>query len=409
MKNTLAVTFAIVALTPLTITGTPSYANTAEDSPEAVQCASPESGEGVLQWSGSPSKEVEAAALRAASLVEANPKDLTAAEYCVTYSGVRVLAPAISGATAHLKTLKAEFPNVTFVAEEAPQSLAALQAAAGSAAALLPSSGNFSVAPNPRKGEIVITGEESKRPRGLGKQIGPVRIAWNNRQVHAAKSSTRYADSAPFYAGAHIVSEGSMCSTGPRIRINGTYMMLTAGHCPGGTHYTGGGLPVGNRFTTSYPGNADIYGDWKLLSGKSYSDRVWNGGLYDSTSHPGAGINFTPLPYGHRVCTSGRTTGQLCRFWVKETNTVEKIGGVTVNHQTTLIVDDQSTSNPEDCTGFQGGDSGGPAYYNNGSGSMIYAGLVQGTTWQWYLTQKRCQYHITQLNGVRAWNSTAAW
>jgi len=120
-------------------------------------------------------------------------------------------------------------------------------------------------------------------------------------------------------------------------------------------------------------------------------------------------MNFTPLPRGHKVCTSGRTTGQLCRFWVRDTSTVQKIEGVTVGHQTTFIVNDQSTWNPEDCTGFQGGDSGGAVYYSNGSGGMIYVGIVQGTTWYWFGTQKRCQYHYTQLDGVREWNKTAQW
>lgn len=200
-----------------------------------------------------------------------------------------------------------------------------------------------------------------------------------------------------------------MCSLGVRVKISGVQMALTAGHCPGGSHYTGGGVPAGNLYTTAYPGNAYLYGDWKLLSGVSYSGNVFNGGLYSSSKLPGVGINFTPLPDGHKVCTSGRTTAQLCNFWVDDTSQSVTINGVTSGRQTRIIVDDQSTWNPQDCTGFDQGDSGGPVYYNNGSGGMMYVGLVKGVTWWWFGTQKRCSYYFTQLDGVRAWNSGVTW
>ncbi|WCC79304.1 DUF2938 family protein [Cutibacterium equinum] len=48
-------------------------------------------------------------------------------------------------------------------------------------------------------------------------------------------------------------------------------------------------------------------------------------------------------------------------------------------------------------------------YYNNGSGKMVYAGLVRGYSWWKPGTQKRCTHYATQLSGVRAWKSSVGW
>lgn len=59
-------------------------------------------------------------------------------------------------------------------------------------------------------------------------------------------------------------------------------MALTAGHCTNSTHYNNGNY-VGSTFTTAYPGNTDIYGDWKLIDGRDYAHALYSQGVSSNT------------------------------------------------------------------------------------------------------------------------------
>ena len=113
-----------------------------------------------------------------------------------------------------------------------------------------------------------------------------------------------------------------------------------------------------------------------------------------------------------RVATSyvllGGTTGQICGFVVQSTFARVKIGNVSTGHITKLAKK-EGRINTHGCNGFRGGDSGGPAYYNNGSGKMIYTGIVTGHSRAKRGTQYRCTYYVTQLSGVRAWKGSVKW
>lgn len=88
---------------------------------------------------------------------------------------------------------------------------------------------------------------------------------------------TRRNDSQPFYGGAQLDAQGAYCSLGVRILRGGVRYALTAGHCAPDQsgpqdfyNASGGARYVGTTHTTAYPGNAHLYGDWKLLKNPAY-------------------------------------------------------------------------------------------------------------------------------------------
>ncbi len=251
------------------------------------------------------------------------------------------------------------------------------------------------------------------------------------RQGFGASSTIwgdRNSDYEPFQAGGIVNPSG--CSLGPRVKLDGTEMILTAGHCGFATQYrtgSGSNLVIGTRHTTAYPGNADIYGDWQLIKGADYSDWVFNGAPYnDKSSLQGTGLNTNWRARGLFLCSSGMTTGQWCRariLYIDSQYTINDptYGSTTIGKQYATIRD---TGNPADegkCLytgqngeapdGYdRGGDSGGAVYHSNGTtpNTVTYDGLVSGQTWVW-LGSWSCKYYYTSLVGVKAWNNGITW
>ncbi|ALJ21355.1 hypothetical protein AOA12_16175 [Microbacterium sp. No. 7] len=178
---------------------------------------------------------------------------------------------------------------------------------------------------------------------------------------------------------------------------------MTAAHCFGGSGvHPASEASVGNQYTTTWTGSLDAYGDWKLLYGSTYANHVFSGAISGptmSSSLPIVGINWNPLAIGSGLCTSGRTTGQICRYWVKGTTLRRKIEGYWIRHLVWLRHDGTAPYDGEDSDGFRPGDSGGPCYYNNGSGGMIGAGTMtaENGSGGGYL------FHCTQVSGLKAW------
>lgn len=116
---------------------------------------------------------------------------------------------------------------------------------------------------------------------------------------------TRRNDSAPYYGGAQI-SGPSTCSIGVPIKIGSARRILTAGHCGAGAFYNSGtSRYVGNTYTTTYPGNADIYGDWQLLAGSTYSLHLYSGSLTSSSYLSIVGGNWGARSEGKSVVLLG--------------------------------------------------------------------------------------------------------
>lgn len=78
--------------------------------------------------------------------------------------------------------------------------------------------------------------------------------------------------------------------------------------------------------------------------------------------------------------------------------------GVELGYQIRSI-HDSNLNGTGDCSGHQGGDSGGPYYYASGNGVLV-AGVVMGR----YVNSSDCsrsRFYATMLAGVRQWNSSA--
>jgi hypothetical protein len=229
----------------------------------------------------------------------------------------------------------------------------------------------------------------------------PIRVAYEDPLEEA--DATRANDSSPWKMGAELTytnSAGgtSRCSAGIPITVSGQKTLMTAGHCVGSWFFNNGNT-VGGQFTTAYPGNAGIYGDWKLIRDSTYSLRVFNGPLSSSTTLSITGANWGVRSNGSGVCTSGRTTAQVCRYFVVGTNMTVTSDGVVSGHLTTMR-HDSSGGSGSDLQGFQGGDSGGPCYYAVSPGVYV-AGIVKSRN------TSTLRYRCTQLTGLRQWNSGA--
>lgn len=205
-----------------------------------------------------------------------------------------------------------------------------------------------------------------------------------------------------YFAGGAITKSGTRCSTGVPISVAGKFHTLTAGHCGKGTWNNGTGQKfVGSTFTTTWSATAHAYGDWQLLTGSHYALKVFSGAVSGDASYLNiTGGNFSTLPIGAALCTSGSTTGQKCRFYVVATNKKMLVNDVQIGHLT-LVKSDQNLDGKADCgNGTKPGDSGGMVYYSDGRGGVTAYGVVTGEM------QYQCLWAFTQLSGVRAWNSS---
>jgi hypothetical protein len=220
-------------------------------------------------------------------------------------------------------------------------------------------------------------------------------------QEGKGENSTRLGDSPPWWMGAELRYNTSYyCSAGVPITTNGTRRLLTAGHCTGST-FTNNGNVVGTTYTTTYPGNAHMYGDWKLIQGSTYGTRVFSGIMSSNDSLPISGANYGGRPEGLQMCTSGRTTAQICRYFAAGSYATHTVNGVTSNYQQRMY-HDGNLDGYADRSGFDLGDSGGPCYYSDGSGGVVVNGIVKGFTKP---STGAIEYYCTQLTGVRYWDA----
>lgn len=219
--------------------------------------------------------------------------------------------------------------------------------------------------------------------------------------------SSRDVDYAPHWMGAKLNgSSGGYCSSGVPIVIGGVRRLLTAGHCTSNT-FSNNGQFVGSTYATAYPGNAKIYGDWKLLQGSSYAPRVFRGSLSNGTlnnndSWPITGAEWGVKALGSGMCSSGATTGQICRYYVSDFYKANSWSGVLTYPLTMLGHTSSGLPGFSDANGWKKGDSGGPCYFSDNAGGVKVAGIVTGR-----LSSGTTDYYCTQLSGLRSWSSSA--
>lgn len=355
------------------------------------------------------------------------------AALCSDSQGVVMKGPEGHELTAFVVSLRRSFPDVPIVLEVSQQSWDSLDAVREKALSgdLARLSNIASVDPVSERVVISVKSEDSQAvaaARAVESPLITVRTV-SGLGVSSTVYGDRNSDYEPFQAGGIVTPSG--CSLGPRVRISGQEMLLTAGHCGPGPYRTGSGtnVEIGVRHTTSYPGNSDIYGDWQLIKGKDYSDWVFSGSPYNDTSSlRGTGLNTTWRARGVFLCSSGMTTGQWCRARIVNVDVQVTLADLTYGNVTTgkLYSTIQDNGDPtqygrclytgqngEAPDGYdRGGDSGGAVYHSNGTtpNTVTYDGLVTGQSWEpGGLAGWKCWYHYTSLVGVKAWNSGVSW
>ena len=217
--------------------------------------------------------------------------------------------------------------------------------------------------------------------------------------------ATRRSDGAPHEGGVEIdFSGGTVCSVGLPVYRNGVECMITAGHCSGsGASHNGGGN-IGSPYTTTWPGNADIYGDWRMFTGGSYDHEVYSGALSSNSVHSITAGQWGARSHGSQLCHSGRTTAEICRYYVYATYVDYSISGTAVAFGTRMYHDGDQNGTPDN-TGFRGGDSGGPMYSAYNGGVAVY-GLVSSYASGGY--QGYYRYTMAMLAGIREWDSSVS-
>ena len=214
--------------------------------------------------------------------------------------------------------------------------------------------------------------------------------------VEETEGTGRYDDYAPFAMGGSIRGPET-CSLGVPIFFNNKKMVLTAGHCGMGQFWNGNReSPVGKSWANAVvAGNAYRFGDWQLLSGSTYYPHIWNTPPNNAYSTlPIASVYWGQMAAGTSLCSSGQTTGQICRYYVTTPLTSVDVDKVLTGRITKMT--HQGTKGKIDTGGWRGGDSGGPVYYNNGAGRMVVVGIVTSSP------SDHLSYSFTQLNGVQA-------
>lgn len=185
----------------------------------------------------------------------------------------------------------------------------------------------------------------------------------------AGRFMSRWADTAPFYAGAYIKSSvGLKCSTGLPVhnpRTGRTYI-VTAGHCghDGVIHRTGNGGLVGT--VISY----DQEFDAGLIDARSLQ-REWDG-PQDTTRWfdvQGSAYSFK----GDSVCHDGYSSGVVCGIRVTKDDSSRFMCGKYYPCRWTRGVDGNTSSG----TAAQGSDSGGLVFRVK-NGKRQARGIISG-------------------------------
>ncbi len=359
-------------------------------------------------WNGNASDELNALGNKVQALVDENTDVATGTAFCSNFDGIAVfITPGADSLRSQLRTL-AEGSTIPVTPYEVPASLQAILAAGHHVLSLDSSGAVTGYAPDVYTGALVVdvaSGHDQNDVAALAKRelattpfaAVPVLI---DQGFEAKAQVTRTSDTPPYWMGGQLEFDNYLCSSGVPITVAGAHKLLTAGHCVG-TTFTNNGNFVGGLYTTTYPGNADIYGDWQLLQGSTYAMRVFNGGPNDGISLPISGGVWGGRPNGSAICTSGRTTGQVCRFYVTNSYVSVSVDGVITGHLLQMRHDSNGGSG-SDANGFNHGDSGGPCYFSDGNGGVTVTGIVTA------FSSVNPTYFCTQLSGVRAWSANTS-
>jgi hypothetical protein len=400
----------------IAITATATFVSTlhATATTSSNECIST-SSDGQQYWVGEQPADLSNMMDELQSLVLQNPGQATGVANCSNYEGAIVFETAIDGTFSDkVREVSAKYPQYSVQFTTVPNSRSALLKMVNTvvqqpdmvndkigAAPDIYSGGILllvhSNVPETRAEDNVIL---TRAAAVLGADV-PIRI--RRSPFSQGSSNTSGSDHSPYTMGAKLNSSSGYCSLGIPIIVNEEHMALTAGHCAGAS-YTNNGT-VGTQYTSAYPGNVGIYGDFKVLHGADYRLQVFSGHTWQSNVLPINAVNWGLRSPGDGMCGSGATTGGICRYKVSgviDTNDYVTANGVTLlSGHMTIILHDGNLDLNYDCDGWTHGDSGGPIYYGDGLGGVVVAGIITSSTEDF-----PCEYYYTELKAVRLWNSS---
>jgi hypothetical protein len=288
---------------------------------------------GNQQWTGEPGAELVQLGTKLQEIVDDHKDQATAVVYCSDYQGALVMLPASDLSVEPLVTAAAaQYPSLSIRIVPVWYALAPLLKLASaifsdSALQGIVTGGGpdaytggirLSLSPTAAMSPDVLTSTVN----ALADSIVGADVPISTEVQGVGQFADRFADTPPYWMGDEldftVNSNSYYCSSGVPLHYGGTSMLLTAGHCTGTSFYNGGNF-VGSTYTTSYIANTYGYGDWKLVDGSTYAPYVFSGSTStDTSSLVIDGANWGGLPVGSAVCTSGRTTYQVCRYYVTE-------------------------------------------------------------------------------------------
>lgn len=381
------------------------------------------------------SQELELMELELAKVVESygGENAITGVSYCSRYDGLAIFLPEKAfDLRQALSSIATSYEPFDFVMFDAPRTAREMMDLVETNVDHWSEAGVVGITPDIYSGGFMIEVQpEDSLDRSsetvaaiVGSEV-PISVTRGTAQD---LSAGRFGDSPPPYTmssaiclnvtscrrvttpGSPLPGEGNYCSMGVPVTVLGIKMLLTAGHCIASTYNHGGS--VGSMHTTTFssiptgPHTTASLGDWRLLKGSSYSPKVYNGGPTGTTTLNITEANWNTRAEGAAVCTSGATTGQICRYFVLAVNTYynwhhpnNSNVEVQVGRLTRMRHDNNQGPVGYDTNGWNGGDSGGPCYYTNGNGVTVM-GIVTGRGID---VSNRQLYFCTQLSGLKAW------
>jgi hypothetical protein len=188
--------------------------------------------------------------------------------------------------------------------------------------------------------------------------------------IHVNSANTRSTDTPAFNAGGMIRgADGSGCTSGFAISINGVTHTTTARHCTGVPYraWDRASSNYGTTTTTSGIGLA------RILSGTGFYysfDGAWN----NPNGYVKVVSDTTAVSLGSNVCSSGANSGVHCNLVVDQMNESfnDGLGGSVTTIRVHQTVSGQIAAAE--------GDSGGPVLIPNTDGVHIWAvGMIQGS------------------------------
>ena len=98
-----------------------------------------------------------------------------------------------------------------------------------------------------------------------------------------------------------------------------------------------------------------------LLKDSTYSPWVYTSNTTSNTVLPVVDAAYTSPSKGKPLCSSGATTGQICRYKIEDSEVCIIVSGETTCHAIKMS-SDQNLDGVIDCLGSQPGDSDGAVY-----------------------------------------------